>query len=223
MLENIKTEYVVQAEYRHEQRSYQEELINRCPNVKDKDGRIHYKTADGKYIAVMVSPYHKDFRTQIEDGVWPIVNSLLTKNYLPVSSCAGHIDPWKEFYFTLAFDSNENALRFIEKIVHLDTSYTIYDTIANISQTGSKAYRHTENNERDLYSEVLGMNILLFRNYTDYSYVRIEFDHKKYALPFNPFNVFSHHNLHKKAISKFESWKKEVQHIIENELDYYNA
>lgn len=223
MLENIKTEYVVRAEYKQEQLSYQEELLNRCPNVKDKDGRIHYKTPDGKYIAVMVSPYHKDFRTQIEDKVWPIVNALLNKNYLPISCCEGHVDPWKEFYFTVAFDSSENALNFVNKISHLDTSYIIYDTIANISQTGSKSYRHVEDNEKDSYSEILGMNTLLFRDYKKYFYVRIEFNHKKYALPFNPFNVFSHHSLHKKAITKFESWKKEVTHIIENELDYYNA
>lgn len=222
MLENIKTEYVVRSEYKQEQVSYQEELLNRCPNIKDKDGRIHYKTPDGKYIAVMVSPYHKDFRTQIEDGVWPIINALLNKNYLPISSCEGHMNPWKEFYFTLGFDSSNNALAFCDNLPR-DTSYIIYDTIANISQTNSKQFRYLDDIEKDEYGEILSMNTLLFRNYKKYYYVRVSFDHTKYSLTFNPFNIFSHHYFHKKAIAAFNNWKIEIQNTIENKLNYYNA
>lgn len=223
MFENIKTEYVVKSEYRQDHKSYEEEIINRCPNKKDKDGRIHFKTLDGKYIAVTVSPYHKDFRTQIEDGVWPIIKSLQDKCYLTVSSCAGHIDPWKEFYFTLAFNSKETAQAFIMNMPSEDSIFKEYETLSNISQYGSNQYRHIEDNEKNKLSEIHDMNILLFRNYANYHYVRIEFNHSKYKLWFDPFNIFSHHSLHKKTIGRFESWKKNLQEHIENKLDYYNA
>ena len=223
MFENIKTEYVVKSEYKQEQKSYEEEIINRCPNRKDKDGRIHFKTPDGKYIAVTVSPYHKDFRTQIEDGVWPIIKALQDKGYLTVSSCAGHVDPWTEFYFTLAFDTKENAHKFINSLSIEDTVFKEYESISNISQYGSNEYRHIEDNEKNKPYEVRDMNILLFRNYTDYHYVRVEFNHSKYKIWFDPFNIFSHHSLHKKTIKRFEDWKENVQKHIETSLDYYNA
>ena len=223
MFENIKTEYVVKSEYRQQQKSYEEEIINRCPNRKDKDGRIHYRTSDGKYIAVTVSPYHKDFRTQIEDGVWPIIKSLQDKGYLTVSSCAGHVDPWTEYYFTLAFDTKENAHKFINDMPSEDSVFKEYESLSNISQYESNEYRHIEDNEKNKLYEVRDMNILLFRNYDNYHYVRVEFNHSKYKLWFDPFNIFSHHSLHKKTIGRFESWKKNLQEHIETKLDYYNA
>jgi hypothetical protein len=225
MFKNIKTEYVVKSEYKQyrQQKSYEEKIINRCPNKKHKDGRIYCTTNDGKYIAVVVSPYHKDFRTQIEDGVWPIIKSLQDKGYLTVSSCAGHVDPWKEFYFTIAFNTKENAHKFINDAPSEDSIFKEYESLSNISQYGSDEYRHIEDNEKNKFNEVRDMNISLFRNYDNYHYVRVEFNHSKYKLWFNPFNIFGHHSLHKKAIKQFEFWKKNLQEHIETKLNYYDA
>lgn len=223
MFENIKTEYVVKSEYKQQRKSYEEEIINRCPNKKDKDGRIHFKTPDGKYIAVTVSPYHKDFRTQIEDGVWPVINALQEKGYLTVSSCAGHKDPWKEYYFTLAFDSKENASKFINQVQIEDCVFKEYETISNITQYGSNEYRHIEDNEKNKLNEIRDMNILFYRNYLNYHYVRVEFNRSKYNIWFNPFDIFSHHYFHRNTIKRFETWKENLQKHIETSLDYYNA
>jgi hypothetical protein len=57
-------------------------------NVKDKKGKIQNPELTGS--AFCISPYHPDFRTQVEDGVWPYVELLLNKNYFTINSCEGH-------------------------------------------------------------------------------------------------------------------------------------
>ena len=224
MFKNIKTEYVVKSQhrqYKQQQKSHKEEIINRCPNKKHKGGYIDCITRDGKYIAVTVSPYHKDFRTQIEDDVWPIIKSVLDKGYLTVSSCSGHGNcPWKGFHFILAFNTKENAHKFINGMPREDSIFKEYESIANIIQYGSNdEYRLMEDSEKNKFNEVRDMNIFLFRNYDNYHYVRVEFNHSKYKLWFDPFSIFSRY----KTIRRFESWKKNLQEHIETKLDYYDA
>lgn len=59
-------------------------------NKLDKFGKIQNPNSIVS-SAYTVSPYHKDFRSQIENGVWDYINLALQKNYLTVNSCEGHL------------------------------------------------------------------------------------------------------------------------------------
>jgi len=60
------------------------------PNWLHADGRIYASAAGEEYRVAEVSPYNLNFKSQIEAGVWPIVNALVNKGYLTNSSCQGH-------------------------------------------------------------------------------------------------------------------------------------
>ena len=80
-------------------------------NVKDKKGKIQNPEHNGS--AFSISPYHVDFKTQIEDGVWPYIKLLLDKNYLTINSCEGHsIEDSLEI--TLAFYDDIKYKKFIK-------------------------------------------------------------------------------------------------------------
>ena len=57
-------------------------------NSVHEDGRIYHSKEP--YVAITISPFHKSFRSQIEDGIWAIVNCLNKKGYYTLSSCEGH-------------------------------------------------------------------------------------------------------------------------------------
>lgn len=68
-----------------------EEMFFRSHNKLQKDGRINGGyDSDGLLLAHSISPEYKEFRSQIEEGIYPVVNALARKGYFPISSCEGH-------------------------------------------------------------------------------------------------------------------------------------
>lgn len=80
-------------------------------NVKDKNGKIQNPEQNGS--AFSISPYHPDFKTQVEDRVWPYVKLLLDKNYLTINSCEGHFIE-DSLEITLAFYDDIKFKKFIK-------------------------------------------------------------------------------------------------------------
>jgi hypothetical protein len=83
-------------------------------NRKNKNGSINLLAVTGEEIGAIVSPYHPDFRSQIEDGIWPIVSLLIDKGYFVVDSCEGHLDFGNNdpSHFTVAFTNDNDAFAF---------------------------------------------------------------------------------------------------------------
>ena len=60
-------------------------------NKLQANGRVNsgYDSA-GKLVALSVPPFIPNFIQNIDPGVRSLIQALLDKNYLPISSCAGH-------------------------------------------------------------------------------------------------------------------------------------
>lgn len=95
-------------------------------NKKNKNGSINLLNVTGEDIGAIISPYHPQFKSQIEDGVWPIVSALVDKGYFVVDSCEGHLDLGNNdhSHFTVAFFKNEDLLEFKNKINFLGVKCT---------------------------------------------------------------------------------------------------
>lgn len=90
-----KQEVCIESKYKQQVQEiqtlpYEDQVRQFAPNYKHKDGRIYASREGEPYWVCTVSPYHKNFRSQIEGGVWNLVNELNKKNYMTVSSCEGH-------------------------------------------------------------------------------------------------------------------------------------
>ena len=64
-----------------------------------KNGRVNATVAGNNWVGVSVSPYMKDFKYQVDPGIWPLVEILNKKGYLTCSSCEGH--DWMEESFVV--------------------------------------------------------------------------------------------------------------------------
>jgi hypothetical protein len=95
-------------------------------NKKNKNGSINLLGVTGEDAGAVISPYHPEFRSQIEDGVWPIVSVLVDKGYFVVDSCEGHLDLGNNdhSHFTVAFPENRDLLEFKNKINFLGVRCT---------------------------------------------------------------------------------------------------
>lgn len=87
-------------------------------NKKNKNGSINLLNVTGEDMGVIISPYHPEFRSQIEDGIWPIVSALVEKGYFVIDSCEGHLDLDNNdhSHFTVAFFENRGFLEFKNKM-----------------------------------------------------------------------------------------------------------
>lgn len=154
-----------------------DKILERTFNWKHPDGRIHATSENGDYHAVTASPYHDEFRTQIEDGVWPIVQALVEKGYLPISSCEGH--GGSQLYVTLAFGVEEFAqeLRALLEAQPIPALFvTVKEHYFNMQARSAKSSEKIEFkkfSKIDADLEVQGTNALFHRQYE--SYVFLEF------------------------------------------------
>lgn len=154
-----------------------DKVLDRTFNWKHPDGRIHATRENGDYHAVTASPYHSEFRSQIEDGVWPVVEALIEKGHLPISSCEGH--GGSQLYVTLAFGVEE----FARELHDLLTAQRIpglfvairehYFNMRAQSSLGPEAIEFKKSSSIDATLEVQGANALFHRQYD--SYVFLEF------------------------------------------------
>lgn len=217
---------VTNQQYTEHKVTYDKLTKNRCPNYLHKNGKIYASKLGEPYVAVTVSPYHEKFRTQIEDLVWPAIEALLNKGYLTVSCCGGHKDPWWEYYITLVVGTEDQLINLSKNLNSIkNTKIEVFQTLANVYQyfdKGKIKFRKSDELEINLKQEYDDLNILFNRNYKEYFYVKITFDHEKFKLPFNPFNIFSSHIFHRKEIIVFEEWKKNfVSHINSDTFDLF--
>ena len=151
-------------------------------NWKHVDGRIHATKYDKEYVAVTISPYYENFQSQIEEGVWPAVSTLVNKGYLPISSCEGH-QGRSPYYVILAFGDEKILNNFI---IHLKSTtimglnWVVTDTVANTRASfklGKFNFQKLilEGNDDITYriGEIKCFNMLFSRNYSSYKFVRI--------------------------------------------------
>jgi hypothetical protein len=96
-------------------------------NKKNSNGSINLLQVTGEDSGETVSPLHENFRSQIEDGIWPIVSTLVDKGFYVVDSCQGHWDKDNNDYshFTIAFSSVNSAAEFIKHVVILGVEFDI--------------------------------------------------------------------------------------------------
>lgn len=161
-------------------------------NTLQPDGRINM----GNGTAASVSPYSKHYRSQVEDGIWPLVHLLHTKGYLTVSSCAGHrSNLLKELYngffeytaspyvtIVVNRDCVEDVVSKLKKHSHKHTEILSVDSMANMDASSGKPKR---GKKQDLKNEYESLNWMMQRNYDAWSYIMIRINPwKKHSLPY---------------------------------------
>jgi hypothetical protein len=121
-------------------------------NRRNPDGSINMLWIEGNNTSgIDVSPFVDNFRDQVEDDIWPAVSTLLSNNYLTVTSCQGHT-LYDSAFVTVSFPSTTVADKFIDNVKSLLVYAEYDDTI-------------TSSTER--------LNQLFLKNYTEYYHVRV--------------------------------------------------
>lgn len=202
--------------------SYDDAVRNYAPNFKHKDGKIYASRNGEKYWVSTVSPYHPLFRTQIEDGVWPLVDSLLKKNYLTVSSCEGHFFDNK-LTVTVVFENIDDANVFVKSCNSVlgwrykisDSERTIYETV----KSNKTVYTEKKTVSLDKnFEEFKRYNLLFFKNYETYVYVDIYV----FKYPKNIFKRFIYKYILRRPHAEFFVSKQlMLDHINSNLEKYY--
>ena len=215
-------EHIVQASYKTQQQvDVRDMMLTSAPNILHKDGRIYFKDELGNYLAVTVSPLNPKFKTQIEHGVWPVVNALVKKGYLTVSSCEGH--DGSDYYVKIVFDTEVSAQQFIDQFPKIkglvfELEYQSANVIRYIVN-GQAKYRPAGHDENiDKYQEVKYINMLFNRSYTDCCYVIIKVYPRLKS--FNPFKQYAHRNEKKKYYAQSKST---LNYYIDNHVTVYEA
>ena len=163
-------------------------------NKLQPDGRINI---DGKTSA-SVSPYSEHFRSQVEDGIWPLVEVLYKKGYLPVSSCCGHkggllkeIGSLTEYhsgaYVTIAINrlAEAEVMRSLKNLSNRHTEIVVSHTQANMDASMASSIGRIKKlkKQSDLKNEYESLNWMLQRNYEEWSYINIRINPwKRYSL-----------------------------------------
>lgn len=159
--------------------------LERLPNYRHPDGRIYASRGREPYFAVSVSPLNPNFQDQIEPGILPVIDALLRKNYLPISSCEGHKD--SAAFVRIVFGSEDLADRFIQEFGAMEyVDLTKLYSSANVVQwwdRGKPRYRsRNEIDTSDRRLEIQDINFLYKRNYSDVCYVDISLYKMKHSI-----------------------------------------
>lgn len=176
-------------------------------NKLQPDGRINM---DGNGTAASVSPYSKHYRSQVEDGIWPLVEVLHLKGYLTVSSCAGHRGSlYKEFddgffsynsspYVMIVVnrDCLDEVVQSLKNRANKHVEILSTDSMAGMDASGSKPKR---SKKKDIDNEYESLNYMMNRNYDKWSYIIIRI---------NPWKKFSLSYI----------WKTQKEKLLINEL-----
>ena len=152
--------------------------LSRSPNFMHKNGRI-YASKDGEpYVAVSVSPYNDNFETQIEKGVWPIVEGLLLKNYLTLSSCEGHNIRNSHLYVMVVFGDEESSINFVDHFKDINgVTFSLNRSMANNKQVvnGSKVgWVPLDPLEHSVVEEYKDLNRMFGRRHEQYWFVQLK-------------------------------------------------
>lgn len=212
-------EYVIQAQRRAEQQkpSLTQLAISRAPNYLHPDGRIYTSKPGEPYVAVSVSPYNPKFRTQIEDGIAPVVMGLVNKGYLTLSSCEGHSISFSYPYVIVAFGEEQKADAFRNYFSLLPwTTTSIRRSVANVVQDGSSFKRMQEPwyNTQAEYEE---LNRMFHRDYDQYWFVTISLFETRRGI-FNALSNFKTERLRKRFLRDgLLIWENKV-HLIEEHI-----
>ncbi len=92
---SIVHEVVVERQQFQQEESKQAVDIQRISfsehNRLRENGRVYGGyDKNGNFYAVSISPYFEKFHTQIDPGIFPLVDAFRQKGYLTCSSCYGH-------------------------------------------------------------------------------------------------------------------------------------
>jgi hypothetical protein len=164
---------------------YFRELYDRPWNTEQEDGRINM----GNDTSASVSPYSTHFQSQVEAGVWPLVERLYLKGYLPVSSCQGHRgNLWDELdtlflyrstpYVSIAIKDSELDY-YVDHIRSLTPKWARVTTVlsqanTNGSSSDGKSVRlRYSDRPAARESEAFSLNYMMQRNYPLWAYINI--------------------------------------------------
>jgi len=199
---------IKKSESAHEVAEY---VANNVFNWKHADGRIHASSSPDKYYAVSASVYHPEFRSQVEDGVWPIVHELVQKNYLPLSSCEGH--HWTRLFVCVAFGSKGQAEQFAatlkKEIKAIGFFVRVMENYLNqkSSIAAGQLYQTKLLDRSDSQKEAVHLNKLFLRSYEKYYFVEFGlFEFKSDDLFFNYYMNFLKYVFGRKAYQKLISY-----------------
>lgn len=143
-------------------------------NKLDEFGKIQTPNS-AVSSAYTVSPYHKDFRSQIEDGVWDYVNVALQKNYLTINSCEGHLLE-DSLEITFAFYDYEKMDKFIKYFKQPLIHMVVEDRFMN--KFNGHEFEYIDKKE-----EIQALNKMFMMTNEDYKFVTVfankEWDQKE--------------------------------------------
>jgi len=182
-------------------------------NKLQPDGRINI---DGESSA-SISPYSKHFRSQVEDRIWPLVELLYLKGYLPVSSCGGHRGTLLREFERGFFEYN--ACPYVMIVVNRDCEQDVLqslgkplytDILVTHSMGGMDASKAGEgkivkSKRKDIKNEYESLNWMMQRNYDKWSYITIRI---------NPWKRMS-----LKYILRTRKEKKLISYVVEKYRD----
>jgi len=152
------------------------DYVTYTPNWLHADGRIYASAAGEEYRVAEVSPYNPNFKSQIEAGVWPIVNALVNKGYLTNASCEGH--GWQvECYISLVTPTLESAINLANQLkidpweITVKTDRSIWDYDSALKTTTNVLSRD------ELKTKVFPYyNKIFRRNYKEYFFIDMNLD-----------------------------------------------
>jgi hypothetical protein len=182
--------------------SYFRRVYDQPWNSVQPDGRINM----GNETSASVSPYSEHFRSQVEPGIWCLVNALYTQGYLTVSSCQGHRGTLAQELDTLFVYRSEP---YVSIAVHRDCAQDLYTQFAQhmpkhtrveLAHTMSNTHASARVDEQgdtqvtiqkgtklhNTDHEALGLNYMFQRNYSAWSYITVRINPWS---RFNPLHV----------------------------------
>jgi hypothetical protein len=76
------------------------------------NGRINLGSRD---VNLIVSIHDNNFKSQVEEEIWPCVKMLVDKGYITVGSCSGH-GRGEGLHISIIFNNLDDAINFQNKI-----------------------------------------------------------------------------------------------------------
>lgn len=153
--------------------------IDNALNYKHKDGRIYASKPGEDYIAITVSPFHKEFDSQIEDGIKDLVHAFVEKNYIVMSSCQGHEGLLSFAFVKIAFADELDREYLIEQLKYTPhISFAKYDKCANVElyvKNNSVKFKKLDLENYSYKEEADAINKLYLRNHNRYYFLDIQF------------------------------------------------
>lgn len=176
-----------------------ERLRDKAPNKPFKVGRdIRILHKLDPYLAVTVSPYHPEFKTQVESGIWPLVKILNEKGYHTTSSCEGHYnqDNHKSSpMIIVCFTSDISKQMFINKIKSLPgimIEDNIDEQLFNTEYDPMSETFHNSPSTSNTQQQVEYLNDMFMRKSDYYTFARI---HLNMFVGRNPISWLDRHLL----------------------------